>query len=535
MTALSPYTRTRLTLLACFVLGSTVFPVAAAEVQQPGPDQADTEVYPSHPGPALTTATPVRAEPRLLFAPAPNEVVPAMGTKIQTPEPSGSAASPLATAVPKVQPAVAPEAALHPLTLDAAIGLALQHSPDLQIALSQIEKTRGSIDEARAHTKPTVSAQGSANWQSAQSGIPGASSLVGQGAGLTPQVAATLAIPVDVSHQLRWATDLATYQYQSQYLTMVSTAEQLVLSVKSAYFDLLRAVGQGKVAQAAVDNAQAQLTQAKARFDVGAVAAFDVTSAEVNLANLQQQLLIAENQVSLAQTALDRVLGIDVNTPIQIRGVEIAVSGAAVDIPQRTHEAYSRRPEVQIAQLGITAGLTAVDLQKTGLYPALSISAGPTYNFSSNSLSPGLSWQAGINVSVPLYDGGQTRAKVRQAKADVQTSQETLHQTQLTVAQEVRTAALNVMEAAQRSKTTAGAVALAEEALSLAKLRYGSGLAVLVEVTNAETQLTQARNNAVNALYDYAVASAQLQRATSTQPELARLSAPTSPPTTQRQ
>ena len=78
-------------------------------------------------------------------------------------------------------------------------------------------------------------------------------------------------------------------------------------------------------------------------------------------------------------------------------------------------------------------------------------------------------------------------------------------------------------EAAKRTRTTAESVALAEEALRLANVRYEAGIAVLVEVTNAESQLTQARFNEVNALYDYAIALADLQRATSSQPEIEKL------------
>ena len=527
MTALSPSLHKWFPFFACFALGIIVMPISVAAAQQPDPSLTNTEVYPGNPGPAVTTTAPVNAEPRLLLAPAPNEIVPAHGTKIRTPAPS-SATNSVITDVPIVEPVTVPDAATDPLTLATATALAFQHSPDFQIALSRVEKTRGGIDEARARTRPTVTAQGSTTWQGAES------TATGQGSTYTPQVGASLSVPLDFSRQLRYGKDIATYQYQSQYLAMVSAAEQLVLSVKSAYFDLLRAVGQRNVAQAAVDNAQAQLTQTKARFDAGTIPAFDVTSAEVNLVNLQQQLLVADNQVRIAQTTLNRVLGIDVNTPIQIRGVDIPVTNDAIDIPHRIQEAYARRPEVQTAQLGITQSQTTVDLQKSGRIPTMNISAGPTYNFNSSGINPGLSWQVGINASVPLYDGGQIRAKVRQAKADVQTSQETLYQTQLAVAQDVRTAALNVQQAAERTKTTARAVNLAEEALNLAKLRYGAGLAVLVEVTNAETQLTQARNNAVNALYDYAVAPAQLQRATSTQPELAALQSPAGSATPQR-
>lgn len=470
MTALSPCLRSRLAVFACLVLGIIVLPSTALAAQMQDASLAQTEAAPSN----ADTSAPVDTQPSTL-----------------------------------------PDVAPYSLTLDAAIALAFQHSPDFQMAQSRVEKTCGGVDEAWARTRPTVTAQGSTTWQGAES------TATGQGSTYTPQVALALTMPVDVSRQLQYGKDIASYQNESQYLSMVATAEQLVLSVKTACYDLLRAVGQRAVAQAAVDNAQAQLAQTNAKFAAGTIPAFDVTSAEVNLANLEQQLLVADNQVRVAQTALNRVLGIDVNTPTQICGVEIRVTDETVDIAQCIQAAYARRPEVQAAQLGITQAQTVVDLQNSAKYPTISIGTGPTYNFNADGMNPGLSWQVGITASVPLYDGGQIRAKVRQAQADVHTTQATLHQTQLAVAQDVRTAALNVQQAEAQTKTTARAVSLAEEALTLAKLRYGAGLAVLVEVTNAETQLTQARNNAVNALYDYAVASAQLQRATSTQPELA--------------
>jgi outer membrane protein TolC len=95
-----------------------------------------------------------------------------------------------------------------------------------------------------------------------------------------------------------------------------------------------------------------------------------------------------------------------------------------------------------------------------------------------------------------------------------------LDRSKIVVATQVRRAALDLQEAALRTQTTTHAVTLAEDALSIATERYDAGIAVLVEVTNAQSQLNQARFYYVNAQYDYAVALAQLQRATSSQPEL---------------
>lgn len=517
---------------ACLVTGVAITAVAAAPIAAAAsvPDAAPVTaaVYPTDPGSVVSTPpTRVQADPWLLMAPKPNEAVPKNSDTISTPGP-GSSQQSLTTPVPSIQSVPVPQPSHSPLTINEAISIALQHNPALKIALNNIEKARGGVEEARARFNPTVSTQLSMTAQGSDtSAAPlgdGTSGIAtSQGSAVYPQAGANLSLPVDFFHQLRYSLDISKYQYQSQYLTMVATMEQLVFTVKTCYFDLLRACGQLTVAQAAVDDAQAQLAQTKNKYAAGTIASFDVTSAEVNVANLQQQLLVAQNQVRLAQTTLNRELGIDVNTPIQVLGVDISVEAGANDIPQLMREAYARRPEIQAAQLGITQTRTAMSLQRSSLYPTVSIGAGPTYYFNHDEFNDHFSWQVGVTASVPLLDGGVTHARIRQARADVQSSYDSVEQTKLTVAADVRIAALDRDEATQRTQTTIRAVSLAEEAFTLAKLRYGAGLAVPVEVTNAETQLTQARNNAVNALYDYAVATAALQRATSTQPELTAL------------
>ena len=200
------------------------------------------------------------------------------------------------------------------------------------------------------------------------------------------------------------------------------------------------------------------------------------------------------------------------------------VSTNSVDISKHTETAYARRPEIQAAQIAISENKTNIKLQRAALLPSLNLSGGSTYGFQTTSLSPNsLNWQATLAVSLPLWDGGVAHARVREAKADAENAVDALEQTKLGVAQQVRTAALNLQNAALRTQSTGEAVNLAVEALRLANVRYGAGIATQVEVTNAESQLTEARFNYVNAQYDYAVALAQLERATSSQPELGRL------------
>ena len=90
----------------------------------------------------------------------------------------------------------------------------------------------------------------------------------------------------------------------------------------------------------------------------------------------------------------------------------------------------------------------------------------------------------------------------------------------LNVSSSVQTAIHNMTEAYTRIKSNEASVNLAEESLRLANIRYKEDIGTLVEVLNAETLLTTARTNEVNALYDYAVAKAAYEQATATQPEL---------------
>ena len=203
--------------------------------------------------------------------------------------------------------------------------------------------------------------------------------------------------------------------------------------------------------------------------------------------------------------------------------MDVPVSISDVDIPASAKTAKAERPEVKAQRISIHLSKANVKLQRTGLLPSLGLNAAYNYVTTQAFSNQNTSWTAVATLSMPIWDGGVTHARVDQAYGDLQVANATLDQVELVVSQEVSTAVLTLEEAAKRTKTTAESVALAEEALRLANVRYEAGIAVLVEVTNAESQLTQARFNLVNAEYDYAIALAELQRATATQPELAKL------------
>ena len=296
----------------------------------------------------------------------------------------------------------------------------------------------------------------------------------------------------------------------------------MIAQVKSNYYELLRACGQADTAQAAVDVADVRLKNTEARFKEGTVPKFDLTTAQVDLANLNQNLIAAESRVNIAQANLNRVLGIAAVTPTQVVKSAIPIDMTTVDIPLAATTAIAQRPEIKIQKTTIALNKSNIAFQRTDAKPTLGIAGAYNYVSAQSFSSSNISYNVAATLTIPIWDGGVTKARVDQAYADLHSAQDTLDQLKLVIDQEVSQAALVLAEAAKRTQSTAESVTLAEEALRLANVRYEAGIAVLVEVTNAESQLTQALFNQVNAQYDYAIALAQLQRITSTQPELAK-------------
>ncbi len=260
-------------------------------------------------------------------------------------------------------------------------------------------------------------------------------------------------------------------------------------------------------------------------FEAGTVAKFDVTTAQTNLDNLNQQLIQAQSRVKVAQASLNRVLGVDVNIGTQIVKDKLEVYGVPVDVPAAIQTAYTKRPEVLSQETAVKLTKKGVKLQRSAYYPTLTAQVVAGYTFAATGLNTSnTSYQGTLQANIPIWNGGVTRAKVEQAQQDVAIATDTLSQVQLGVALDVRSAAISLEEAASRVESTQQTVSLAEEALRLANVRYNAGIAILVEVLNAESELTQARYNNINAHSDYATAQAKLQRATSCIPELASLS-----------
>lgn len=373
------------------------------------------------------------------------------------------------------------KAQTQPLTINDAIAVALSTNKTLALSVDNLLAAQGRTSEARSAYNPTLGStlafthlnQGTTATFGNQT-----LTLVNQDQG---QINLLASLPIDISGLLRAATEQAQFEEIAARLDVNRVRNQIVSDVKTAYYNVLRAQAQVRVAQENLQNASDNYTDAERRFRAGTVARFDVFSAQTTVANGQQALIATQNQVSLAIAALNNTIGIDVNTPLQVTNqgaVELPPGIVLPEIPSTTlegqgsnpggpppqpesapgadppqmpqgpanaptasaglvpslelgpeydaalHEALRLRPEIMEADANIAAARKGIVLAYRSILPTLGLTWGLAYAPNTAGFAPQTTtWEGVAQLNLPLYDGGVARSRVRQARANVATAE----------------------------------------------------------------------------------------------------------------
>ncbi|MBI5741078.1 MAG: TolC family protein [Nitrospirae bacterium] len=306
-------------------------------------------------------------------------------------------------------------------------------------------------------------------------------------------------------------------QVQAQNLTAGSSradldniSAQVVLNVKQAYYGVLQAKRNRAVADETVEQFRLHLEQAKGFYEAGARPKFDVTKAQVDLSNARLSMVRAENALRTAVAALNNALGVpeapeyDLEDNLSFQVYEITFEDAI-------GKAYENRPDLESLILRKRAAQSSVTVAEKGHYPVLTGSASYIRSGEDFPLDDG--WNAGITLSFPIFSGFLTKHQVLESKANVSilgANEEALRQT---VFLEVKQSYLDLREAEESIPAAELVVKQAEENLDLATGRYAAGVGNPVEVTDAQVALSSARLTYIQALYDYKIARANIEKA----------------------
>jgi outer membrane protein len=270
---------------------------------------------------------------------------------------------------------------------------------------------------------------------------------------------------------------------------------------------------------------QSQLEDQKSRFEAGTVPQFNVLQAEGQLQNQIPQLITARNNYRISQLTLSRTLGIPADrqyvteTPLPVVG-ELGFHPIKYDLASALIAARSNRPFLKAQRSAILANVENITVQAAGFQPTVTADVGleqRSAGISNNLRDTVQGWFLGVQGSWNIFDGLLTYGKVKQARAQLEQSKVTYDDSVRQVELEVATAVSNLRQAAQTVDSAQTGVNVNLEALRLADERLAAGTGTQLDVLNAQTQLTTARSNLVQAQFSYISAVAAYQQATATE------------------
>ena len=292
-----------------------------------------------------------------------------------------------------------------------------------------------------------------------------------------------------------------------------TTRNQVSDQVARAYLTTLRADAALETARANVDLSQALLKTAQDQKEAGTGTGIEVVRAEVQLANDKQRLVVAENDRRRAALNLLRTMGLKMDVTIELtdklsyRPTEIGSIEAALADARKT------RPELKSQQDRESSARLTYDSVKWERLP--SVGADANYGtIGSQAIGAAPTYMYGISVRVPVFDGGRRDARRVESLSQLRQEQTRTRDTEQQVELDVRLAFDSIKSAATEVETAREGLRLAEQEVAQARRRYEAGVTNSIEVTDAQTRLDRARDNQINALYDYNVARLDLATAT---------------------
>ncbi len=422
-------------------------------------------------------------------------------------------AAALAQAAP-VSPAPPPIVVGRVLAIDECIAIALEAQPLIQATLYDYAAARARVREAFAPLLPQLAGTSTATRSSSTVLSTSATTSRAVTVPINRQLSDTFLAQVQLSQLLfDFGKTLAATQVARKLAEVsaegVELQRQLIaLTVKEAYTNILLAQRLIRVQEQALERADLNLSSAKGFYDVGTQPLSTVVRAEVDVANAKVDLINARNALRTARVALNTAMAVEASTPTEIRD-NLAYEPITLDRAALRAEALRQSPEYRQAKLQSSAAEANVQVASRNFLP--NISGTGSYGGAQPDLNP--TWSLGLAFTWNIFDGGHLIAAYQEAKANLGAAGARVKAAELTLIQSLEQAEIAVEAAQERIQAALVLINSAQENFRLAQGRFDVGVGTILELTDAQLALTQAQNTEAQALADYRIALAQLDRA----------------------
>lgn len=396
------------------------------------------------------------------------------------------------------------------VTLEEAIAAANRNHPALIQGRGAVQTAEAGERSAWGSFLPSISLSSGASRSSTQRFNPQTNTTV---SGSRDTYSAGLSSSVDLFTAGRRGAELrqARAETEAAEASLLNQRFAVILSVKRAFFAVLRADELIRVAEAGLNRAQEGLEAARRRMSAGTATRSDVLRAELEIANARQALLQAQTQRRTATFELGRVIGMDgavgarLSEPLEPRPLGASDEELAAMVLQSA-------PSVRAAEGAARAADAGASAARTQYFPSLRLSGGYDWANQNAAFDGGTtSWSMRLNLSYPLFNGFTREANVERAEVQAKVARAQLEDARRAARAELESVLANLRLAEQRIELTEEAVRVAEEDLRVQQERYRLGASTILDQITSQVNLMQAEVDRIAARYDYHLARAELE------------------------
>lgn len=396
------------------------------------------------------------------------------------------------------------------ITLDDAIKIALSESNTIKIADMTIEKTGYAKKGAYSALYPNISATG--NYQRTlkkqvmvmDMGMGDPLEIeVGTSNNVSAGVSAAMPL---VNAQLWQSLKLSALDVELAVEQARSSKISLVSQVKQSFYAVLLAKEAYDVYKEVYDNAQKNFEDVEKKYKVGKASEFDYLRAKVNVNNAEPEVYSAENAVVLAIWQLKAIMGIDLNTDLDVEGALSDYVNEVVAVIQET-DSISFENNTNLLQLRLQDEMLTNTIKMTKFQYIPTLSASFAYNYNAMGNTFDMSWNpysvVALSLNVPIFSGFSKRNSIRQYQKSQDILRLNIEDTErnLNIALENYRDKMNT--SVKRYTAAESTLEMAQKSYNISEKMYEVGKATLVELNDAQLALTQAQLTMSQAIYQY--------------------------------
>ncbi len=394
--------------------------------------------------------------------------------------------------------------------LQTAYQQAMDTSPVIAQARAQMDADVAGKSLARANLLPHVGADASGGMNSAYvTGFGPTPISTGYHSDIFQRQPDRVYLQRPDPHALKQADS----RIQASEAALAYAQQSIALQVTQAYFGVLQAQANERVAQQQTSLLQSIADQTNTNLQVGTGDIISVQEAQSQLDAAKADLIVAKNAVAIAQNQLEQLTHHPAGalrdvTTLQAMGPQPDTQGPWLDTARKN------QPLLQQAKATLKTAEQQVQFERRALWPTLSLNG--IGEHAAGTLLPPLAFNevgAAVSVSIPIYEGGSTRAAIRQAEALSRASRNNAAnlQDQITLATQI--AFVNLQNSVAQFQARQQSVNSARVSLEGTRTGYEIGSRSIIDLLTATTNYAVAQRNYYLALYTQLVARAQLKAA----------------------